>query len=170
MPLMKVEPDACKTKRKLSRGLTNWRNLINTRVVTEAMHLKSFELCHCCPCVWLGCRVSQVSLKLLDQLVNCLPEPPQIDLFSQNSKMIYFVSLCEKLTIVNHNIPLYWYFLKLYPPHYFWLILWTINPDVSNQTGFFLTCTNWCVSSMMGGGEMYRLKLFSVMYCNLIFL
>lgn len=67
------------------------------------MHLKSFELRHCCQCFWLGCSLSQVSLKLLDQLVNCLPEPPQLDLFSENSKMISFVSLCEELTVVNHS-------------------------------------------------------------------
>ena len=103
MPLIKVEPDACKTKGKLSRGLTNGRDLINMRVITAAMHLKSFELRRCCQCFWLGCSLSQVSLKLLDQLVNCLPEPPQLDLFSQNSKRISFVSLCEELTIVNHS-------------------------------------------------------------------
>lgn len=35
MPLMNMERDACKTERKLSRGLTNWRNRITVRVTLK---------------------------------------------------------------------------------------------------------------------------------------
>lgn len=64
------------------------------------MHSKSSELRQC---FVLCCTLlSQVSLNLgISQ--STLAEPPQLDLFSQKSKVISFVSLCEELSIVNHN-------------------------------------------------------------------
>lgn len=118
---------------------------------------------------------SQVSLKLLDLLVECLAGPPQLGLFSQKSKRISFVSLHLKswLLLTTNNTTLYWYFdLKPSPPHCFWLTLLTVNPDVNNHFFFSFSylvqmdvCHLW-----REGGKMYRWKLFSVMYCKWIFL
>lgn len=138
MPLMKMERDACKTKRKLSRGLTNWRNIINVRVTLKL-------------CIWraLNCArvsgdaaalLSQVSLNHSDRLVDW--QNLLSSLFSVKNLrwfiLYHFVKSWILLTTVY--LTLYLYFLKLYPPHHFWLTLLTRNPDVNNQMcGFFFS-------------------------------
>lgn len=118
MPLMKTEWDACETKRKLSRGVANWRNRASVRVTLKR-------------CVWraLTGAMLPVVLQSLSWVPHlgiswptALAEPSWLDLCSQKSRwFILYPFVKSWILLTTITITLYCFLLKLSPPCYFWL-------------------------------------------------